>query len=49
MVNSVLSKIEAVATSDGYESYGVYSNRIMEKLEPKIINDMKKIVRDSNL
>jgi len=50
MVNlSVLSKIEAVATSDGYESYGVYSNRIMEKLEPKILNDMKKIVRDSNL
>ncbi|MEA2115360.1 MAG: hypothetical protein U9P36_08235 [Thermodesulfobacteriota bacterium] len=46
---SVLSKIEAVATSDGYESYGVYLNRIKKKFEPKILNDMKKIVKDSNL
>ena len=46
---SVLSKIEAVATSEGYKSYGVHLNRIKKKLGPKIMKDMKKIVEDSNL
>jgi len=49
VVLHVLSSIEAVATSDGYKSYGAFSRQIFEKLEPKLRKDMKKIIENSNL
>ncbi len=45
----VLSSIETVATSEGYESYRVLSRRIFEKLKPKIKKDMEEIIRNFNI
>jgi uncharacterized hydrophobic protein (TIGR00271 family) len=45
----VLSNIATVATSKGYESYKNYSRRILENLQPKLLNDMKDIIENSKI
>ena len=45
----VMSNIEAIATSDGYESYETFTRDIIEKLKPKFKKDLVKIVEHSNL
>ena len=45
----MMSNIEAIATSDGYESYETFSREIIEKLEPKFKKDLVKILEHSNL
>jgi len=45
----VMSNIEAIATSEGYESYETFSREIIEKLEPKFKKDLNKIMEHSNL
>jgi hypothetical protein len=44
-----MSNVEAIATSDGYESYETFSRDIIEKLEPKFKKDLNKIMEHSNL
>ncbi|MEE4261176.1 MAG: DUF389 domain-containing protein, partial [Desulfobacteraceae bacterium] len=45
----VLSSIETVATSKGYESYRALSRRVFKMLEPKLKKDMEEIVTYTNL
>lgn len=45
----VMSNLETVVTSKGYESYRIFSHRIFEKLKPKLKKDMKEIIKNSNL
>jgi uncharacterized hydrophobic protein (TIGR00271 family) len=45
----VLSKIEAVVTTDGYESSEIFTRRIQKKLAPKFKKDMEKILENYNL
>lgn len=45
----VISSGETVATTEGHESYVNFSRRIIEKLEPTIKEDLKKLIEQSNL
>ena len=45
----VFSNIATVATSRGYESYKKYTDRVFEKLQPKLMTDLKDIIENSKM
>ena len=45
----VFSNIATVATSRGYESYKNYTDRVFEKLQSKLMKDLKKIIENSKM
>ncbi len=45
----VMSRIEAVVTSEGHESYKAFLQKVHKKLKPKMKNDMRTLVEHSNL
>ena len=45
----VISSGQTVATAEGHEPYVNFSHRIIEKLAPKIKEDLKKLIEQSNL